>query len=103
MSANDSAGMYRRSIRGLQEVREYIFDYVSIVDPDELKNVQEEITDIEEEWETLAKENQVLTYRKIPFQKTPALFKEDYAEDSRFRVLNSMRSVETTVQIVTRE
>lgn len=103
LSANDSAGMYRRSIRGLQEVREYIFDYVSIVDPDELKNVQEEITDIEEEWETLAKENQVLTYRKIPFQKTPALFKEDYEEDSRFRVLNSMRSVETTVQIVTRE
>lgn len=103
LSSNDSAGMYNGEIPELQEVREYIFNYVSIVDPDELENVKDEIEDIENEWEALAKANPTLTYRKSPFQKEPALFREDYEEDSRFRVLNSMRSVETSVQVVARE
>lgn len=103
LAANDSAGEYNRRISKLQEVREYIFDYVSIVDSDELENVQEEIEDIEMEWETLAMINPNMTYKKLPLQKEPALFKEDFEEDSRFRILNSMRSVETSVQVVARE
>lgn len=103
LTDNKSAGKYNRRIAGLQEVKSYIFDYVNTVDPDELENVQEEIDDIEIEWESMAKRNPDLTYRKVPFQKEEALFSEDYEEDSRFRVLNSMRSVETSVQVITRE
>ena len=36
---------------GVNAVREYIYDYVNKVDPDELDNVKREISDIEEEWE----------------------------------------------------
>ena len=83
--------------------RSYILDYVRIVDPDELENVEEDLREIELEWETFALEHQDLTYRKDPYQKTPSLFQEDYEEESRFRVLNSMRSVETSVQVIARE
>ena len=31
------------------------------------------------------------------------LDKDDFEEDSRFRVMNSMRSVETPVQVIARE
>lgn len=103
LTDNGSAGNYRRYLEGLGEIRRYILDYVSKVDPDEYENVEEEIRDIELEWEELAIENPDMTYRKAPFQKEPALFKEDYEEDSRFRIMNSMRSVETSVQVITRE
>lgn len=103
LQQNDCAGKYRRSIKGLEEIRNYILDHVSIVDPDEYENVEEEIREIELEWEELAMENPNMTYRKDQYQKTPALFKNDYEEDSRFRVMNSMRSVETSVQVVARE
>ena len=76
---------------------------MSIVDPDEYENVEEEIREIELEWEELAMENPNMTYRKDQYQKIPALFRNDYEEDSRFRVMNSMRSVETSVQVVARE
>ena len=100
---NESAGKYRRNIRGLEDIRKYILDHVSIVDPDEYENVEEELREIELEWEELAIENPDMTYRNDMYQKKPALFKNDYEEDSRFRVMNSMRSVETSVQVVARE
>ncbi len=103
LTDNKAAGRFSRDIAGLKKVRKYILDYVNIVDPDEYENVQEELDDIEMEWEALAKENAEMTYRKDKYQKTPSLFAEDYEEDSRFRVLNSMRSVETSVQVITRE
>lgn len=103
LTANESAGKYRRSLEGLNEIRNYILDYVSRVDPDEYENVDEELREIELEWEELAKENPNMTYRKVPYQTTPALFKDDFDEESRFRVMNSMRSVETSVQVIARE
>lgn len=103
LTENDSAGNYRRDMKGLTDVRDYILDYVKVVDPDECENVAVELREIEQEWETLALENEKMTYRKDPFQKIPALFREDYDEDSRFRVMNSMRSVETSVQVIARE
>ncbi|CBK74205.1 Helicase conserved C-terminal domain [Butyrivibrio fibrisolvens 16/4] len=103
LRANESAGRFNRNISGLEEIREYILEYVSNVDPDEYENVEEELEEIEIEWESLAMENSDMTYRKSPFQTKPALFCEDYNENSRFRVLNSMRSVETAVQVITRD
>ena len=103
LSANEAAGNYRRDLAGLEDLRSYILDYVKNVDPDEYENVELEIEDIEMEWEALALKNPKMTYRKDPFQKIPALFSEDYEEESRFRVLNSMRSVETTIQVIARE
>ena len=103
LAENENAGRFRRGLKGLDGVRNYILEYVSRVDPDEYENVIEELNEIESEWEELALQNPDLTFRKDPFQKTPSLFMDDYAEDSRFRVLNSMRSVETSVQVVVRE
>ena len=73
------------------------------VDPNEYENVCEELEEIEMEWESLAIDNPDMTYRKSPYQKTIALYHDDYEEDSRFRIMNSMRSVETSVQVLTRE
>ena len=84
-------------------MRDYIYEYVSRVDPDELENVAEDIEDIELEWEALATKNPGMTYRKRPYKDNQYLFKDDFEEDSRFRIMNSMRSVETSVQVVTRE
>lgn len=103
LTDNKAAGRFSRDIPELKEVRNYILDYVNIVDPDEYENVLEELNEIEKEWENLANDNSKMTYRKDQFQKDTALYDEDYEEGSRFRVLNSMRSVETSVQVITRE
>ena len=103
LTDNNSAGKYNRCLLGLDRIRKYILDHVNIVDPDEFENVQEELEEIEFEWEELARENPEMTYRKGKFQNAPALFKNDYEEGSRFRAMNSMRSVETSVQVIVRE
>ena len=103
LSTNESAGNYRRSIQGLSSIRQYILDYVRKVDPDEYENVEEEIQDIEMEWEEKARNNPDMAYRKTSNQKALSLFTDDSTEDSRFRVMNSMRSVETSVQVIARE
>lgn len=100
LAENGCAGNFRRDIKGLEAIRNYILDYVSKVDPDEYENVEKEIQEIEFEWEELACEHPEMTYRKNPFQKMSALFKDDYEEESRFRVMNTMRSVETSVQVI---
>lgn len=95
---------YSKDLPELRQIREYIFNYVEQVDPDELDNVKEEIEQIEEEWETKASRRDVLHYRYSRYiSKDKALFEPDYEENSRFRVLNSMRSVETTVEVKVRE
>lgn len=103
LMANEAAGNYRRSIRGLDVIKGYILNYVSKVDPDEYENVDEELQEIELEWEELAKENPNMTYRKTAYQTAASLYKDDFEEESRFRVMNSMRSVETSVQVIARE
>ena len=103
LTDNSSAGKYNRNIPELKVIRAYILDQVSVVDPDEYGNVEEELNDIELEWETLAQDNPDMTYRKGLYQQSPALFKDDYKEEDRFRILNSMRSVETSAQVITRE
>lgn len=101
---NGEAKNFHRSIPELQKVREYIFNYVSTVDPDELDNVKKEIFEIEEEWEERASRREELKYKNSKYQsRDKSLFDPDYEEESRFRVLNTMRSVETTVKVKVRE
>lgn len=95
---------YSRSMPGVSAVRDYIFDYVKRVDPDELDNVKREIDDIEEEWENRCAHQEKFVYKRGKFTKeSECLFDADYEEDSRFRVLNTMRSVETSVLVTTKE
>lgn len=95
---------YSRDLNGVEEVRQYIFDYVKKVDPDELDNVKREIEDIEEEWENRSAHQEKFVYKRGKFVKeSECLFDADYEEDSRFRVLNTMRSVETNVLVTTKE
>lgn len=95
---------YSKDLPELKHIREYIFNYVNQVDPDEIDSVKEEIDQIEEEWEMKASRRDVLHYRYSRYTgKDKALFEPDYEENSRFRVLNSMRSVETTVEVKVRE
>lgn len=102
--ANKDAVNYSSNIPELAYVRKYIFDYVSIVDPDELDNVRREIAEIEDEWEQRACRKEELAYRFNKYlNRGKTLFDPDYEEGSRFRVLNTMRSVETAVEVKVRE
>ena len=83
----------------MEKIRQYIYDYVKIVDPDELDNVIYEIEEIEDIWERKASRRSKLKYRNTQYtRKEEALFDPDFDEGSRFRVLNTMRSVETSVE-----
>lgn len=104
LSKDADAKNYNRSIPALSSVREYIRDYVSKVDPKELDQVMNDLDSIEQEWEDKASRREKLRYRKTKFvSQDDVLFDPDYLEDSRFRVLNTMRSVETTVKVSTLE
>lgn len=95
---------YTRNMQGLDAVRDYIFNYVKRVDPDELENVKREISDIEEEWENRCAHQEKFVYKRGKYTKeSECLFDADYEEDSRFRVLNTMRSVETNVLVTIKE
>lgn len=95
---------YKRDIPELENIRNYICGYVNIVDPDELENVKSEIESIEEEWENRVYRREKLKYRNTKFTRVgETLFDDDFEEASRFRVLNTMRSVETTVNVITKE
>ncbi len=63
-----------------------------------------DLDSIEQEWEDKASRREKLRYRKTKYiSQDNVLFDPDYLEDSRFRVLNTMRSVETTVKVSTLE
>ena len=96
---DNDAVHFNKSISGLEKIRQYIYDYVKIVDPDELDNVIYEIEEIEDIWERKASRRSKLKYRNTQYtRKEEALFDPDFDEGSRFRVLNTMRSVETSVE-----
>ena len=104
LASDTSAKNFNRSIPGLKEIRDYILNYVAIVDPSERDHVQEDIEEIEKAWEDKAARRDKLRYKKTKYvSANDVLFDPDYDENSRFRVLNTMRSVETTVKVSTTE
>ncbi len=97
---DEDAVNYYKDMPELKQVREYIFSYVEKVDPDELENVKYEISLIEDEWEEKRGRNDTFRYRMNKYKiNEKCLFAPDYEEDSRFRLLNSMRSVENSIQV----
>ena len=104
LSHDSDAVNFKRSMPELEEVRKYILDYVEMVDPTEYEHVKADIEEIERVWEDKASRREKLKYKKTKYiSANDALFDPDYAENSRFRVLNTMRSVETTVKVSTTE
>ena len=102
LRGNEGARNYNRSLEGLEEVREYIYNYVEKVDPDELRNVKEELAEIEKYWEDRAAHSDNLVYSDY-MRGLDALYEKDYMEGKRFRMMNSMRNVEPSVNVVTEE
>ncbi|NMA06975.1 MAG: hypothetical protein GX928_04610 [Ruminococcaceae bacterium] len=101
---DSSAVNFKKDIPGLIDIRNYILNYVSWVDPGEVDNVKKELDDIENEWARKVYRKEKLKYRKTKYANyNDVLFDPDYDEGSRFRVLNTMRSVETTINVITKE
>lgn len=86
---NSSAGNFDIMNPQIIKIERMIKDYVDTVDPDEIDNVLEEIKDIEEAWQDATQGE--LYYKK---KNKKQLLKPDTDETSRFRIMNSMRSVE---------
>ena len=89
----------------------YILDYVKEVDGDEYNHVECELDEIERIWAKKASSHEKLEYKNA-IRKDPStgkvkvidgLFDPDYKENSRFRILNTMRSVETIVKVSIKE
>ncbi len=86
---NSSAGNFDKNSKDVIKIEKIIKEYVKTVDESELDNVLEELQDIEEAWED--KSGGELYYKK---KNKNELLMPDTDEDSRFRTMNSMRSVE---------
>ena len=104
LALDSDAVNYSRDIPELKEIREYIGNYIKLVDPSEYEHAMNDLDEIEFDWENKAERRDRLGYRLTKYSKAEnSLFDPDYMEGSRFRVLNTMRSVETTVKVITRE
>lgn len=94
MLANRQAKAYDPQNENVQNIRRIIYEYVKEVDPDELDCVMKELQVIEDEWNNEASES--LVYKSYKNEKM--LLKADI-EDSRFRTMNSLRSVDAQAGI----
>lgn len=104
LRGDNDAVNFRKGMPGTGKVKDYILNYVKKVDPDECGNVSAELEEIEDEWQRRAGRVDKLKYRHDKYTKAgESLFDDDYEEGSRFRVLNSMRSVETMIDVSARE
>jgi len=89
---DNAASNFTPNLEGVKEVEKIIYSYVNKVDHREADQVLAEIKDIERQWYEAALSTQSdLWYRN---KKKPSLLKPDIDEYSRFRIMNSMRSVE---------
>ena len=93
VTADNAAGNFRRDLPGVIKAEQIIYKYVEVVDDREKEKMLNELMDIEEQWEEQAAGVGELWYRKI--NKT-SLLRPDTEENSRFRIMNSMRSVEAS-------
>jgi len=85
--ADRSAIRFRKEDPKVNEIKELILNYVSLVDPTELSAVRQELEDICEQWDDQAVGT--LSYK----WGEKNLLKKD-TEDDRFRTMNSMRNVD---------
>lgn len=92
--ADNAAGNFSPDLEGVKRAKQEIYRYVRIVDEREADNVLSELKDIEKEWYSKTG-NGELWYRK---KGKNSLLKPDTDED-RFRIMNSMRSVESEAGI----
>lgn len=90
MLANDQAVRFRKDKPEVEEIVEYIKNYVRTVDPSEVDSVADELVEIMEEWDDRAHDS--LCYKDTRGKKD--LLQKDTAEDL-FSTMNSMRSVES--------
>lgn len=89
---DSAAANFTPNLEGVKEVEKIIYSYVNKVDSREADQVLAEIKDIERQWYEAAQSTQSdLWYRN---KKKPSLLRPDIDEYSRFRIMNSMRSVE---------
>lgn len=102
LKGNYDAKNFTKEMHGVDDVITYILDYVKVVDKNELLNVKKEINEIAEGWESKAYRRETLLYNDYN-KSDKCLFDADYKEESRFRVLNTMRSVENSVNVISKE
>lgn len=95
---NEHACKYRKNMPELEDIRKYILDYVDSVDQEELDDVIIELNNIESEWENQAIRITDLVYYKYGSAEN-ALYKEDFMENNRFRMMNSLRTVEPSIEV----
>ena len=81
-------------MEGVKKATQEIYNYVKIVDEREANNVLNELMDIMSEWQSKTGKGE-LWYRK----KGKASLLQPDTEEDRFRIMNSMRSVESSAGI----
>ena len=97
LRSNPGAQHYDPQMPEVAKIREYILKQAQRVDPAEYQHVAEELDDIEAEWQERAA-TKGLVYKETHHCPN-ALFAEACREDERFRILNSMRSVEAMIEV----
>lgn len=89
--ADNAAGNFSPDLNGVKKAKQEIYNYVRIVDAREANNVLNELLDIERVWQSKTG-NGELWYRK---KGKNSLLQPD-TDEGRFRIMNSMRSVESS-------
>lgn len=90
LMADNAAGNFSMDLPRVKKAEELIVEYVSVIDERETDHVLKEIKDIEKKWTEATRVGE-LWYRK---KGKAELLKPDTNEGDRFRIMNSMRSVE---------
>lgn len=88
--ADDAASSFNPNLPGVKEAERVIYKYISRVDERERDKALAELKNIEATWYDKAQAGE-LWYRK---NNKPSLLQPDTDEGSRFRIMNSMRTVE---------
>ena len=97
MLSNSGAGNYDKNREDIKYIESEILNYASSVDPQEMAGIKNDLEDIEDTWQEMADEN--LVYRKNGTAPNIALLQRDSDEMSRFRMMNSMRSVDSECNV----
>lgn len=97
---NGAASNFRSDMPGVSEIVGYILGRVRKVDASEVRDVEDELWQIADEWEERAELGNLVYWDD--HNKHRSLLKPDLEED-RFRAMNSMRNVEPSSNVYVRE